>query len=83
MKHDPIGKFLTDKKMETFWKVITDSHLKKDKSFSFSQPFKNVITALFLHQIQDLDKLKDVYLNHDLPNLEVVQAELKKKEEQT
>ena len=48
IKNDPIGKFLTDKKMDTFWKVILDSHLKKDKLFNFSEKFKNVISALFL-----------------------------------
>lgn len=48
--------------MDTFWKIITDTHLKKDKSFSLSEKFRNVISALFLQQIHDLEKLKDVYL---------------------
>ena len=54
MKFDPVGKFLTEGRVDKFWDILGNSHRRIHKGFAFPDQFKSVVSALFLQQLTEL-----------------------------
>ena len=73
IKHDQLGKFLTEDHISKFWELISKAAKRSNKSFTgFSEEFRAAVGALFLRQLTSLHQLWQDFLSKPITTLDDV-----------
>jgi serine/threonine-protein kinase RIO1 len=71
IKHDQLGKFLTEDRIAKFWELIDKAAKRSNKGFTgFSEDFRAAVGALFLQKLTNLQQLHNEFLAKSPTTLE-------------